>query len=115
MNKKRPGDRACPHFDATKRDKPIEEATVDAYDESEQRRGFFTVLADNLALPFKTEDLGVEVSVARIDLTEDEEIVAICTPGRARPAIAILDLPLPEAAPKGAEWIAAYRRGARAR
>jgi hypothetical protein len=35
--------------------------------------------------------------------------VAICHRGRERQAIGILDLPLPEPAPDGAHWIAAYR------
>ena len=30
----------------------IAEATVDAYDETEQRMGFYTLIEDNLALPF---------------------------------------------------------------
>jgi hypothetical protein len=34
-----------------------EEATVDAYDEYEQLTGFFTMLDDNLELPFETEIL----------------------------------------------------------
>ena len=40
-------------------DELIEEATVDAYGDSEQRGGFLTMLEENLALPFKTEVLGV--------------------------------------------------------
>jgi hypothetical protein len=32
----------------------IEEATVDAYGESEQRAGFYTMMEDGLALPFET-------------------------------------------------------------
>ena len=40
----------------------IEEATVDAYGESEQTVGFFTLLEERLKLPFKTEVLGVEVT-----------------------------------------------------
>ena len=31
----------------------IEEATVDAYDESEQRMGFYTLIEDNLRFPFE--------------------------------------------------------------
>ncbi len=32
----------------------IEEATVDAYDESEQAVGLYTMICENLTLPFKT-------------------------------------------------------------
>ena len=91
----------------------IEDTTVDAYTESEQRVGFLTMIEDNLARPFVTSVLGVEVSVERIDLTDADEIVAICRRGRTRQAIPILELPLPKPGPKGAEWIEAYRRWAR--
>jgi len=91
----------------------IEEATVDAYNESEERVGFLTMIDDNLALPFATQVLGIEVSVERIDMTAAEEIVAICRSERIRQAIPILELPLPKPAPKGTEWIEAYRRWAR--
>lgn len=91
----------------------IEEATVDAYGESEQRTGFYTMMEDGLALPFETQVLGVEVTVERIDLTSADEIVAVCTRGHARQAIPILELPLPVPPPAGAGWIEAYRRWAR--
>jgi hypothetical protein len=94
-------------------DELIEEATVDAYGESEQRTGFYTMLEDNLALPFKTEVLGVPVTVERIDLTDAEEIIAVCRRGAHRQAIPILHLPLPSPPPAGAEWIEAYRHWAR--
>ena len=93
-------------------DRLIEEAVVDAYNESEQRTAFYTVLDENLDLPFQTEILGVEVTVERVDLTDAEEIVAICTRGRKRQAIPILELPLPVPRPRGWEWIEAYRRWA---
>lgn len=90
--------------------KLIEEATVDAYTESEQRVGFLTMIGDNLALPFVTTILGIEVSVERIDMNAAEDIIAICRRGQIRQAIPISELPLPKPAPKGAEWIEAYRR-----
>ncbi len=88
----------------------IEEAIVDAYGESEQLVGFFTMIEDNLALPFETEVLGVTVTVERVRLTDADEIVAICRRGRARQAIPILELALPAPPPEGYEWIEAYRR-----
>jgi hypothetical protein len=39
-------------------------------------------------------------------------IVAVCVRGRHRQAIPVLDLPLPDPPPRGAEWIAAYARWA---
>jgi hypothetical protein len=95
-----------------KLDALIAEALVDAYGDSEQRVDFFTVLEDSLALPFTTQVLGVEVTVERLDLTADEQIVAVCRHGRERQRIPILGLPLPSAPPQGADWLAAYRRWA---
>jgi hypothetical protein len=91
----------------------IEEAIVDAYGESEQTVGFYTMLEDNLAMPFKTEMLGVEVTVERIDMTDDEQIVAVCSRGKSRQRVSILDLALPSPPPDGADWIMAFRRWAR--
>lgn len=87
----------------------VEEAVVDCYDESEQVVGLYTMIEDNLALPFETKVLGVAVIVARIDLTRDEEIVAVCRRAGVRQTIPILDLPLPSPRPAGAQWIDAYR------
>ncbi len=87
----------------------IEEAIVDAYNESEQRTGFYTLLDEHLDTPFDTQILGTTATVERIDMTADDQIVAICRRGRSRQAIPILDLPLPTPPPAGAEWIEAYR------
>jgi hypothetical protein len=96
-------------------DELIEEATVDAYNESEQAVGFYTMLEEYLAMPFKTAVLGVEVTVARVDMTDDDQIVAVCTRGKARQRVPVLDLPLPDPPPEGWEWIEAYRRWAQGR
>ncbi|MFG1954883.1 calcium-binding protein [Micromonospora sp. NPDC048830] len=89
----------------------VGEATVDAYDDDEQLTGLYTMIEDNLAVPFTTQVLGVEVMVRRVDLRHGD-MVAICHRGRIRQAIGILDLPLPEPPPRGAEWIEAYRHWA---
>ena len=104
------GRRARAGMDRRKLDRLIEEAVVDAYNESEQRIGLYTMIDENLKLPFKTEVLGVEVTVERIDLNDAEEIVAICARGRKRQAVPIVDLPLPTPPPAGSVWIEAYRR-----
>ncbi len=91
----------------------IEDATVDARDEGEQALGLFTMLENHLALPFETTMLGVRVTVERVDLTQDNRIVAICRRGRDRQRVALADLPLPSPAPEGVEWIEAYRAWAR--
>ena len=59
-------------------DRLVEEEAVDRYNESEQRVGLYTMIEDNLALPFETKVLGVPVIVQRVDLTPSEEIVAVC-------------------------------------
>ncbi|MFH1568671.1 MAG: calcium-binding protein [Gemmatimonadota bacterium] len=87
----------------------VDEATVDAYGESEQAVGLFTLLEDHLALPFQTVVLGVEVTVERVNLTEDEDIVAVCRRGRERQRVRVLDVPLPDPSPEGWKWIEAYR------
>ena len=87
----------------------IEEAIVDAYTESEQRVGFYTLLDEHLDTPFDTEILGATVTVERVDMTADEQIVAVCRRGRSRQRIPVLDLPLRGPRPAGAEWIEAYR------
>src|SRR5258708_1215638 len=81
---------------AEKLNQLIEKATLDAYDESEQVGGFFTMLEDNLVVPFETVVLGVEVNVEQIDLTDANQLVAVCTRGKSRQKISLLDLPLPD-------------------
>jgi hypothetical protein len=92
-------------------DELVGQAIVDAYGDDEQTAAFYSVISDNLALPFTTKVLGVEASVERVDLTASG-IVAICARGPDRQAIPILDLMLPVPPPPGAEWIAAYRHWA---
>lgn len=87
----------------------IEEATVDCYDELERAAGWFTMIDENLAVPFDTMVLGVPVTVERVDLNHRDQIVAICSRGRDRQSLPILDLPLPTPPPDGAEWVEAYR------
>ena len=88
----------------------IEEATVDCYNDEEQISGLFAMIDEHLAVPFRTEVPGGQVTVARVDLTVEHEIVAICRREHHKQAIPILDLPLPHPAPDGAQWIEAYRR-----
>ncbi|MEK6372536.1 MAG: hypothetical protein AABO58_07540 [Acidobacteriota bacterium] len=87
----------------------VEEATVDCYNQSEQVSGWFTRIEEKLAVTFEVVVLGVTVTVERVDITETDQIVAICLVGRHRQSIPILDLPLPIRSPDGWEWIEAYR------
>ena len=101
--------RRGPRLSRARLEELVEEATTDAYGESEQATGFLTMMEDNLALPFSTEILGVEVTVEWVDITESDEIIAVCKRGSKRQKIPILDLPLPSPPKEGAEWIEAYR------
>jgi hypothetical protein len=98
------------HLSKPKLEERIEQATVDAYDESEQITGWLTMIDENLAVPFETTVLGVSVTVEGIDLNRSDEIVAVCTRAGNRQLLPILDLPLSPPPPDGAEWIEAYGR-----
>ncbi|MGZ5444033.1 MAG: hypothetical protein ACXW5U_18405 [Thermoanaerobaculia bacterium] len=90
-------------------DEMVEEATADCYNDSEKVTGWFTMIEDNVAVPFEVVVLGVPVIVKRVDLTSADQIIAVCVRGRHRQSIPILDLPLPDSPPHGWEWIEAYR------
>jgi len=113
--KRRSATHHCPRLarvkepSAAELDALIDAATVDAYTEDEELTGFAVTIGDNLAVPFETTLLGVTVTVEKISQT-GSGIVAMCARGEHRQAIPILDLPLPDPAPQGAGWIAAYRR-----
>jgi hypothetical protein len=85
----------------------IEEATVDCYNESEQVTGLFTMIEEHLALPCQTTVLGTQVTVARVDVTTCDEVVAVCKRDGHRQTIPILELPLRAPAPDGWEWVEA--------
>src|SRR5262249_13956221 len=98
-----------PQLNKARLDELVEEALVDAYGESEQVTGFYTMMENDLQLPFETEILGMTVIVERIDITDDDQLVAVCRKDRAKQRISLSELPLPSPFPKGAEWVFAYR------
>jgi len=108
--KKLPGTRVALRLSKARLAEMIEQATVDAYGDSELTTGWFTMFEEHVELPFQTQVLGSAASVTRIDLRDDKQIVAICSRGRIRQAVPLIDLPLPSPPPRGAEWIEAYRR-----
>lgn len=93
----------------------IEEATVDCYNESEECTGLFTMIEENLDIPFVTTVLGVVLTVTAVDITDDDQIVAVCRRGRDLLRVALSELPMPDPRPAGAEWVDAYRHWARPR
>lgn len=93
-------------------DELVEQAIVDAYGDDEQRAAFLAVIADELALPFDTQVLGVSVTVTRIEQADAGSVVAVCHRDRVTQRIGVLDLPLPAPPPAGAQWIEAYGRWA---
>ena len=104
---------ASPALSKRRLDELVEEATIDAYGESEERVGLLTMLEEHLTVPFTTDLLGTPARVERVDLNDADELVAICQRGKQRQKIPLLDLPLPSPPPAGWQWIAAYRHWAR--
>lgn len=86
----------------------VGEAIVDCYDREEQAAGLYTMIQDNLATPFQTQVLGLDVSVNDVDLRDDAGVVAIRARGAFRQAVPITGVPLPVPRPEGAQRIDAY-------
>ena len=101
--------RNTPQLDLKRLEAMAEEATVDAYGESEKICGWACMFDNHVAVPFETSVLGVVVTVETIEQRGETRIVALCKRGGHRQAIDILELPLPSPPPDGAEWIEAYR------
>src|SRR5215813_6440409 len=98
-----------PRLSKARLDELVEEALVDAYGESEQVTGFYTMMENDLRLPFDSQILGMAVTVEGIDITEDDQLVAVCRKGNIKQRISLSELPLPSPPPGGADWIVAYR------
>lgn len=87
----------------------VEDATVDAWGESEEVVGWMTMIQENVGFPFESELLGVAVKVVGVDVTDASELVAVCRRGKHRLKIPLADLPMPSPPPEGAEWMEAFR------
>lgn len=96
-------------FTTEELDELIEEATVDAYDEYEQRVGFLQMIQDNVPVPFQAILHGDAVTASEIDGDDRVIKVTIKKNGKTYP-VDILDLKINYASVKGSTWIAAYRK-----
>ena len=94
-------------------DASIAEATVDCYGYDEQLTGLFTMIDDDVAVPYGTTVLDAPVVVSEVGLTVDGRIVARCVRDGVEQRISLLDLPLPDPRPDRAERVEAYRRWVR--
>ena len=94
----------------TRLDALVEEATVDAYGDAEQATAFLTMLEEHLALPCEASVLGEVVVIERIDLGQPGELMAVCRRRGTRHKVRLSEVELTAPRPKGAEWVAAYRR-----
>jgi hypothetical protein len=104
MMTKRTGKNTKPkelHLSRVRLDELVEEALVDANGESEQATGFYTMLENDLKLPFEKQILGVMATVERVDITDDDQLAAVCRAGKTRHRISLSELPLPWPPPKG--------------
>ena len=90
----------------------IAEATVDAYNASEQEGGFHAMLEERMPTPFAARVIGRSVEVDGFDMG-DHGVIAVVRDGRGTHRVHVLDLEFDEPTPPGLEWIEAYRRWAR--
>lgn len=73
----------------------------DLEDDEEREMAFFEAIAEHVRFPFKLKD-GIARGIA---VNEDDEIVLLLDSG----PLPLLEVEIPRPAPKGAEWIEAYR------
>lgn len=105
--------KASRKFNKRELDRMVEDATVDAYNEYEQINGLFCAIEQELVVPFSIEVLGVAARVEMVDLSDEEDIVAICRNGRHKQTISLRHLETPDPPPEGWAWVEAYRHWAK--
>jgi hypothetical protein len=93
----------------------VENAVVDCHDEDEAVMGIYTMIENELEVPFRTAVLGVDVVVERVGFDDADQVVAFCRRGSGVQRIALLNLPLPSPPPRGWEWILVLDRWTRRR
>jgi hypothetical protein len=88
----------------------IGRALGDADGDEEQQMAFHAALEEHVRLPLRTVLADGPAVVRAIEVGPDDELVAVCWRAGERRVISLAELPLPRPAPRGAEWIEAYRR-----
>lgn len=88
----------------------LEEATVDAYDESEQHSGLLSVIEDALSFPFQAKVMGEVATVVGMEWPENDEfgLDLVCERNGKRHRIEARSVELIEPLPKGHLFLAAY-------
>jgi hypothetical protein len=88
----------------------IEDACVDANDESEQAMGFYTWIEEHVTFPFPAEVIGESVTVMSVELNaEGEALEAICRRKGRDYRVALENVAWEGEGPAGAERIEAYK------
>jgi hypothetical protein len=88
----------------------IGEATVDCYDEIEERVGMMTTVADRIVCPFNAKVIGETVEVTSLEGPgKGLGVMAVCRYKGKEYRIDIGSLEWPKQRSKGFEWFEAYR------
>jgi hypothetical protein len=88
----------------------IEDACVDAYNESEQATGFYTWIEENVTFPFPAEVIGESVTVMGVGFDrEGEQLEAICRRKGRDYRVSLEHVEWVGEGPAGAERIEAYK------
>ena len=97
-------------LDERKVQEALVEATVDAYNDSEQHSGLLSVIEEELAFPFPARVLGEVVSVVGMEWPESDEfgLDLVCERNGERHRIEARSVELLEPLPKGHLSLAAY-------
>ncbi len=91
-------------------DSAFEEATVDAYDPSEQLQGLFNALEDELVFPFLVSALGEELTATNIEMADNDNcgLDLVVQRGAKSFCIEVRSVQLLEPLPDGHLVLAAY-------
>jgi hypothetical protein len=87
----------------------IEEATVDCYNEEEQRTGLITMIEDQVACPFRVKVVGEDVTVTGFEPAQGGYgLYAICERNGKKYRVDVNSLEWVKPFPEGFEWIEAF-------